>query len=220
MSGLLWWLNGKESTWQCRRHRFSPWVRKIPWRRKWQPAPELLPGESHGQRSLAGYSPWDRKWVRHGLATEQQGEYDDLTYILIHGEITITAKLIHQPKKLLLACTNYQGNANQNHLNLYFSGLLLLLFSRQSCPTLCNPMDCSTPGLPVHHHLLEFAQTHVHWVGDAIQPSHLLSPTYPPALNLSQQQGLFQWVASSHQTVKPAELQRQSFQWIFRFDFL
>ena len=114
MSGLPWWLNGKESTWQCRRHGFSPWVRKIPWSRKWQPTPELLPGESHGQRSLAGYSPWDRKWVRHGLATKQ-GAYDDLTYILTHGEITITAKLIHQPKKLFLACTNYQGNANQNH---------------------------------------------------------------------------------------------------------
>ena len=61
----------------------------------------------------------------------------------------------------------------------------------QSCPTLCDPMDCSTPGLPVHHQLLEFTQTHVHWVCDAIQPSHpLLSPS-PPAFNLSQHQGLF-----------------------------
>ena len=68
----------------------------------------------------------------------------------------------------------------------------------QSCPTLCNPMNRSTPGLPVHHQLLEFTHTHVHWVGDAIQPSHpLLSPS-PPALNLSQHQGLFQWVSSSH----------------------
>ena len=61
----------------------------------------------------------------------------------------------------------------------------------QSCPTLCDPMDCSTSGLPVHHQLLEFTQTHVHRVGDAIQPSHpLLSPS-PPAFNLSQHQGLF-----------------------------
>ena len=61
----------------------------------------------------------------------------------------------------------------------------------QSCPTLCNPMDCSTPGLPVHHQLLKLAQTHVHRVSDAIQPSHpLLSPS-PPAFNLSQHQGLF-----------------------------
>ena len=69
----------------------------------------------------------------------------------------------------------------------------------QSCPTFFNPMDCSTPGSPVHHQLPEFAQAHVHWVGDAIQPSHpLLSPS-PPAFNLSQPQGLFQGVSSSHQ---------------------
>ena len=70
----------------------------------------------------------------------------------------------------------------------------------ESCPTLCNPMDCSTPGLPVHHRQLpEFTQTHVHQVGDAIQPSHpLLSPS-PPAFNLSQHQGLFKWVSPSHQ---------------------
>ena len=59
--GLPWWLSGKESTCQCRRHGFDPWVRKIPWRRKWQPTPAFLPGESHGQRSLAGYSPWGPK---------------------------------------------------------------------------------------------------------------------------------------------------------------
>ena len=64
--------------------------------------------------------------------------------------------------------------------------------------TLDNPMDCSTPGLPVHHHLLEFAQTHVHGVNDAIQRSHSLSPPSPPAFNLSQHQSLFQLVVSSH----------------------
>ena len=72
----------------------------------------------------------------------------------------------------------------------------------QSCPTLCDPMNCSTPGLPVQHQLLEFTQTHVHWVGDAIQPSYPLSSPSPPALNLSQHQGLFQWVSSSHQVAK------------------
>ena len=89
-----------------------------------------------------------------------------------------------------------------------------------SCPTLCDPMDCSTPGFPVLHHLTELAQTHVHWVGDAIQPSHPLSSPSPPAFNLSQHQGLFQWVASSHQVAKVLELQSQSFQWIFRTDWL
>ena len=70
------------------------------------------------------------------------------------------------------------------------------------CLTLCDPMDCSTSGLPIHHQLLEFTQIHVHWVGDAIQPSHPLSSPSPPTLNLSQHQGLFKWVSSSHQVAK------------------
>ena len=68
----------------------------------------------------------------------------------------------------------------------------------QSCPTLCDPMNHSTPGLPVHHQLPEFTQTHVHRVSDAIQPSHPLSSPSPPALNPSQHQSLFQWVNSSY----------------------
>ena len=68
---LLWWLNGKESACQCRTHRFSLWVRKIPWRRKWQLTPVSLPGKSHGQKSLEGYSPWGHKRVGHNLATKQ-----------------------------------------------------------------------------------------------------------------------------------------------------
>ena len=79
----------------------------------------------------------------------------------------------------------------------------------QSCPTPCDPMNRSTPGLPVHHQLLEFTQTHVHWVGDAIQPSHPLSSPSPPAFNLSQHQGHFKWVSSSHQVVKVLEFQLQ-----------
>ena len=92
----------------------------------------------------------------------------------------------------------------------------------QLCSTLCDPMDCSTPGFPVLHYLLEFALTHVHWVGDAIQPSHPVSPPSPLALDLSQHESLFQWVSSSHQVAKVLEiqLQPQSFQWIFRTDFL
>ena len=75
----------------------------------------------------------------------------------------------------------------------------------QLCPTLCNPMDCRTPGLPVHYQLPEFTQTHVHWVADDIQPSHSLPSPSPPAFNLSQHQGLFQWVSSSHQVAKVLE---------------
>ena len=73
--GIPRWLSGKESACQCRRHRrfrFNPWVRKISWRRKWQPTPVFLPGKSHGQRSLVSYSPWGRKRVGHDLETKQQ----------------------------------------------------------------------------------------------------------------------------------------------------
>ena len=92
----------------------------------------------------------------------------------------------------------------------------------QSCPTLWDLMNCSMPGLPVHHQLPEPTQTHVHWVGDAIQPSHpLLSPS-PLALNLSRHEGLFRRVSSSHQVAKLLELQlqHQSFQWTPRTDLL
>jgi len=87
---------------------------------------------------------------------------------------------------------------------------------------LCDPMDCSMPGFPVHQQLWNLAQTHVHRVSDAIQPSHPLSFLYPPAFNLSQHQDLFKWVSSSHQLAKvlKLQLQHQSFQWIFRTDFL
>ena len=92
----------------------------------------------------------------------------------------------------------------------------------QSYPTLWDPMNRSTPGHPVHHLLLKFTRSHVLWVGDAIQPSHPLSSPSPPALNLSQHQGLFQWVSSLHQVAKVLEfqLQYQSFQWTPRTDIL
>ena len=77
----------------------------------------------------------------------------------------------------------------------------------QLCPTLCHPMDCSRPGLPVYHQLPEFTQTHVHRVSDAFQPSHLLSSPSPPALNLSQHQDLFKWVSSSNKMAKVLEFQ-------------
>ena len=77
----------------------------------------------------------------------------------------------------------------------------------QSCSTLCDRMDCSMPGFPVLHYLPKFAQTHAHWVDNAIQPSRPLLPPSPPAFNLSQHQGLFQWLGSSHQLAKVLELQ-------------
>jgi len=117
-----------------------------------------------------------------------------------------------------------------NNINSSFHTFLFILFLSisqfssvaQSCPTLCDLMDCSMPGFPVRHQLLEPAQTHVHQVGDTIQPTHPLSSLSPPAFNFSQHQGLFQWVSSSYQVAKVLELQlqHQSFQWIFRTDLL
>ena len=96
----------------------------------------------------------------------------------------------------------------------------------QSCPTLCDPINCSMPDLPVNHQLPEFTQIHVHWVGDTIQPSHPLLSLSSPALNLSQHQGLFKWASPSHQVanqyskVLEFQLQHQSFQWTPRTDLL
>ena len=122
-----------------------------------------------------------------------------------------------------LISLNLFSNLCVHWANQGFSVLALLICCSvtKSCPTLCNPMDCSTPGFPVLHYLPEFAQTHVHGV-NAIQPSYPLQPASHPALNLPQHQGLYQWVSSSHQVAKVLELQlqRQSFQWIFRVDFL
>ena len=94
---------------------------------------------------------------------------------------------------------------------------LLLLFSHFVMSTLCDLVECSTPGFPVHHYPPEFAQTHVLWVDDAIRSSHPLSSPSPPAFNLSQHQSLFQGVSSLHHVAKVLEfqLQHQSFQWIF-----
>ena len=107
-------------------------------------------------------------------------------------------------------------------INIYTFSSVQFSSVTQSCPTLCNPMNLSTSGLPVHHHLPEFTQTHVHRVSDAIQPSHPLSSPFPPAPNPSQHQNLFQWVNSSHEVAKVLEfqLQHQSFQWTPRADLL
>ena len=95
-------------------------------------------------------------------------------------------------------------------------------FSHSVVSDFCSPIDCRMPGLPVHHQIPEFNQTHVHWVSDDTQPSHPLTFHSPPALNLSQHQGLFKWVSSLLQVAKVLEfqLQHQSFQWTPRTDLL
>ena len=110
----------------------------------------------------------------------------------------------------------FQENGNNLFIIWYLKHWNQVQFSSvaQSCPTLCNPMNHSTPGLPVHHQLLESTQTHVHWVGDAIQPSHPLSFPSPPALNLSQHQGLFQCPTHIRQKEKRREVQLLKDLWI------
>ena len=106
-------------------------------------------------------------------------------------------------------------NTNKTSRNIWSTGVdpqfIIFCLVTQSCPTLFDPMDCSTPGSPVLHHLLELAQTHVHWVGDAIQPSNPLSFPSSPAFNLSQHQRLLQWINSSQQVAKVSELQHEFF---------
>ena len=142
----------------------------------------------------------------------------------------VMVKCKEKQNKLILVfwVWRLRSSSNKGVLWDFFRRILMrmrtLTFSSvtQSCPTLCNPMDCGTPGFPVHHQLPDLAQTHAHWVGDAIQPSHPLSSPPPPAFNLSQHQGLFQWVSSLLQRAEVLvfPLQYQFFQWIFRTDFL
>ena len=174
---------------QCRRPmrcRFNPWLGKISFKRKCQ----LIPGLSLGQWD----TPMDRGAWRptvHRVAKS----WTRLNYITL---TILTQKYTHthtpsmawakQPIRSLSSDTQIRSVA-------------------QSCPTLCDPMNRSTPGLSVHHQLPEFTQTHVHWVSDAIQPSHPLSSPSPLAPNPSQHQSLFQWVNSSHEVAKVLEFQ-------------
>ena len=171
------------------------------------PIPVFLTGESHGWRSLASYSPWGHK------------ESDTTQWLTLrptaglHFLASLDVRYLSVTEHWSVEC---RWKLCRSLLGLFF------LFSRSVMSILCDLMDCSTPGLLVLHHLPELAQIHVHWVSDAIQPSHpLLSPS-PPAFNHSWHQGLFQWVSSLHQVAKVLEFhfQHQSFQWIFRTDFL
>ena len=127
--------------------------------------------------------------------------------IFIFCTITITIALANS----YILSHNYFVQCGDLRFNLLSS----VSSVSQLCPTLCNPMNCSMPGLPVHNHLPEFTQTHVHRVSDAIQPSHPLSSPFPPVSNPSQHQSLFKWANSSHQVAKVLEfqLQHHSFQW-------
>ena len=279
--GLPKWPSGTEPSCQGRRLGFGPWVRKIPWRRAWQPTPVFLPGELLGPRSLAGYSPWGRTQLSDWVCTHTY-----LSYLMLFSfrvKMNIMRRKHHSvPKYVAKQCSHaafftVQGDilrSSHPHVKVLKAPHVLSMSTShswqpvsswvkhvlppsipgsethhppsptrqilppapkpplaiqqvcpvssvtQSCPILHDPMDCSTPGLPVHHQLLEFTQTHVHWVGDAIQPSHPLSSPSPPTFNLSQHQG--KSISSSHEVAKVSEfqLQHQFFQWIFRTGLL
>ena len=210
LRGLPWWLNGKEFACHCRRLRLDPRVGKIPWRRKGQPTPVFLPGKSHGQRSLAGFSPWGCKDSDRTLQLNYKclrtNRFNSLGLSLLICNVTQLEQTTLQAFDSSTVPLQTPGSNSTYCWRLF-------LFSRSiisDSVTLCDPMDCSIPVFPVLHHTPKSAQTHIHWAGDAIQPSHPLSPPpSPPAPNLSQHQGFFQWVVSSHQVAKVLELQHQ-----------
>ena len=138
---------------------------------------------------------------------------------------TFHIHVFKQKLKKILNWREFCGKCS-NSCSIYFGSWKLLHINRatrssfaQSCLTLCDPMNCSTPAFPVHHQLLELAQTHVYRVGEPIQPYHPLSSPSPLGFNLSQHQGLSQWVSYLHQVAKVLVFQHQYFQWIFRTDF-
>ena len=149
------------------------------WRRKWQSTPVFLPGKFYGQSSLLGYSPRGCNDLSCTRYTFFQMYYDLLIPI---NNISVKQRASTQ---LLISFPI------MNEIILILFSLIDSVQFTQLCPTLCDPVHRSTPGLPVHHQLPELTQTHVHRVGDAIQPSHPLSSLSPPAFNLSQHQGLF-----------------------------
>ena len=186
-----------------RRQGFNLWVGKIPWRRKWQYTLVFLHGESHGQRSLEGYHLWGHK-------ESDTTEWLNWTKLKIYF-VSFFSVFFHHFLIPSASVSPYHFGPS-----VQFSSVT------QLCPTPCDPMIRSTPGLPVHHQLPEFTQMHVHRVGDTIQPSHALSFPSPPAPNPSKHQGLFQWANSLHEVAKVLEfqLQHQSFQWTPRTDLL
>ena len=179
------------------------------WRREWQPAPVFLPGKFHGQRSLEGYSPWGCR-VRHEWATEHA--------IAQSGNREGRQRREGQPGNHE-ARQGPGSTARDTRSNVFELFKLSVCSCAQSCLTLCDPMDCSMPGLPVHHQGSDFTQTHIHWVSDDIQPSYLLSSPSPPTFNPSQHQGLFKWVSYTyHQSTGVSASYISPKYWSFSFN--
>ena len=163
--------------------------------------------------TLAWKIPWPEKPGRLQSMGSQRVGHDWATSrsLLFSALISWDLQIIMKPNLYchLIALNHWPSQ----HFTVSFMYISCCYSVTKSCPTLCNPMHCSTSGLPDLHHLLEFVQIHAHSVTDAIQPSHPVVPLSPPAFSLSQHQSLFQWVGSSHQVawVLEFQLQRQSF---------
>ena len=140
------------------------------------------------------------KWVASSLSNACKWKVKVKLCPTLHDPVDCSLRgssvhVICQARVLERVAIDYEGPKSQSS-SVQFSSVT------QPCLTLCDPINHSTPGLPVHHQRMEFTQTHVHWVGDAIQPSHPLSSPSPLVLNLSQHQSLSQWVGFSHQVAK------------------
>ena len=178
--------------------------------------PVFLPGIFYRQRSLVGYSPWVIKskiWLsmqamqQKAVPSKDRNERPSLASASLHRPscIFISEKVRKDfwLRHLYILFYQFWNLESDNNFmsSVQFSSVV------QSCPTLCDGMNRSMPGLPFYHQLPEFTQTHVHRVSDAIQPSHPLSSPSPPATNPSQYQSIFQWVNSSHEVAKVLEFQ-------------
>ena len=164
------------------------------------------------KKLISGCMEMRKEWVGRRDYQEHQETFRAVGYAhyLNFGDSFMEVRIL----KLFKLCTPTMWSLYVKY-TFQFSSVESLSHVR-----LCDPMNHSSPGLPVHHQLPESTQTHVHQVGDAIQPSHPLPSPSPPALNPSQNQGLFQWVNSSHEVAKVLgfQLQHQSFQWTPRTD--
>ena len=152
-----------------------------------------------------------------GLPVHHQLSEPTQTHVYCVSDVIQPSYPLSSPSPPAFNLSQHQGLFQWVSSSHQFSSVQ---FSHSVVSNSLQPMDCSMPGLPVHHQLPESTQIHVQWVDDAIQPSHPLSSPSPPALNLTQHQGLFKWVSSSHQVAKVLEfqLQHQSFQWTPRTD--
>ena len=170
----------------------------VHWRREWQTTSVVLPWEPHKQNVRQKDRIWKDELPRSVGAQYATG---DQWRNNPRKSEEMESKQKQHPAVDMIGDVSKSNSFKSNIASVQFSSVV------QSCLTLCDPMNCSTPGPPVHHRLPEFTQTHVHQVNDAIQPSHPRSSPTPPAPNPSQHQSLFQWVNSSHEVAKVLEFQ-------------